>query len=176
MTIRGAQRRAEEIVLHFGDSAVPVDVESIAERLGLPVLYEDLGSPEVSGVLVSSDEGACIFIQRTDHPNRRRFSIAHEIGHYVLKHQFEEGEHVHVDRGHYISRRDERSAAGVDPKEMEANAFAAALLMPEEFVRERVAVVTRGQAILDYHVRHLANLFEVSEQAMTIRLTRLGLL
>jgi len=176
MTIRMAQRRAEELAVRYGGDSIPIDVEAVAERLGLAVLYDDLGAPEISGVLVSNNEGACIFIQRLDHPNRQRFSIAHEIGHHVLKHQFVEGEHVHVDRGHYISRRDDRSAAGVDPKEMEANAFAACMLMPEELVRERAAVVSRGQAILDQHVRELARDFQVSEQAMTIRLTKIGLL
>lgn len=176
MSIAGARRRAEELYRKLGADEVPVDVEAIADRLGVPVIYDDLGSPEISGLLISNDDGACIIIQKADHPNRQRFSVAHEIGHLVLEDQFEEGEHVHVDRGNYISRRDARSSEGVDPKEMEANGFASSLLMPEEAVRRVVREITRGGPLFDYHVGTLAGEFAVSEQAMTIRLTTLGFL
>lgn len=176
MSVRLALRQGEDLFTRFGNEEVPVDVATIAERLGISVLYEDLGTPDISGVLVSNRNGTCILIQRADHPNRQRFSIAHEIGHHVLKHQFEEGDHVHVDRGNYISRRDPRSAQGVDPKEIEANWFAGSLLMPERLLRSRATALNGDQALLDHHVLRLAKEFGVSEQAMTIRLTKLNLL
>ena len=45
---------------------------------------------------------------------------AHEVGHYRLGHQFVEGEHVHVERGAFISQRRGRSSEAIDPKEIEA--------------------------------------------------------
>lgn len=176
MTLGAARKQAEAIHLRYGAGDLPVDVEAIAERIGAPVIYDDLGSEDISGLLISNDAGACIMIQRSHHPKRRRFSIAHEIGHFVLRHQSEHGEHVHVDRGNYISFRDARSSKGVDAKEMEANAFASSLLMPEALVRRMAQELTQGRPLLDHHVSALASQFEVSEQAMTIRLTTLGLL
>jgi Zn-dependent peptidase ImmA (M78 family) len=95
-------------------------------------------------------------------------NVAHEIAHHVLGHQFQAGEHVHVDKGNYISQRGPRSSTGVDPKEVEANQFAASLLMPSSFVR--AAANKFGSPILDSGV----SAFKVSEQAMTIRLSGLG--
>src|SRR2546421_4076960 len=164
-----ARSQAEALVEKLGISTAPVDVEDVARRLGLRVLYEDLGE-DVSGVLITSTSGANVVVQAADHTNRQRFTIAHEIGHYRLKHQFD-GEHVHVDRGNFISRRDSTSSTGVDPKEIEANQFAASLLMPPDLLKNEVDALGVPQ-LLDNHVAHLAKQFKVSEHAMTIRLTR----
>ena len=79
-----------------------------------------------------------------------------------------------MDRGHFISQRGPRSSTGVDPKEVEANQFAAVLLMPTELVRH--AAHDLGLPLLDSDVSQLSRLFRVSDQAMTIRLSTLGLL
>ena len=174
MSVRYARTQAEKLVDRLGMSSVPVDVEKIAEQLGLPVMYADLGAG-VSGLLISDGAEAHICVQERDAPVRQRFTIAHEIGHHHLRHQFEPGHHVHVDRGHYVSERGPRASDGADPKEVEANQFAACLLMPMRLVREKVAELGGGP-LLDHHVSHLAGAFRVSEQAMTIRLSSLGLL
>lgn len=92
----------------------------------------------------------------------------------MLGHQFQAGEHVHVDAGNYISKRGPRSSQGVDPKEVEANQFAAALLMPSRCLRSKAKL--HGSPLWDSDVTELARAFKVSEQAMTIRLQTLGLL
>lgn len=104
-----------------------------------------------------------------DSPVRQRFTIAHEIAHHSLGHQFESGEHVLVDKGYYISERGPRASDGVDPKEIEANQFAGSLLMPSRLIREKVAELG-GSPLLDSDVTELARAFGVSEHAMTIRL------
>ena len=149
-------------------------LNDLAKTLGLPVIYTDLGD-DVSGLLVSNGAESCIVVNKDDHPHRRRFTIAHEIGHFCLKHQFEPGEHVHVDRGNFISKRGLRSSAGVDPKEIEANQFAANLLMPALLLRRTITAMHVAN-LHDHHVKKLADDFKVSEQAMTIRLDGLGLL
>lgn len=176
MSVRFARHQAEKIIRDLSVQGPRVDVEAVAKALGLPVHYDDLGDPSVSGLLVSHGEDTAIFIKQDDAPVRRRFSIAHEIGHHVLGHQFEDGQHVHVDRGHIITPRDSRSSTGEDPQEVEANQFAAALLMPQDIIRARAGAVTKSGPLRDDHVAQLAREFEVSEQAMTIRLTTLGLL
>lgn len=174
MSARRARNQAESLIRRLGIYRPPVQVDYVAQQLGLPIIRMNLG-PDVSGLLVSNRQQTCIAVQDTHPHNRQRFTIAHEIAHFYLGHQFEAGEHVHVDRGNYISQRNPRSSSGLDPKEVEANQFAAALLMPTDLVLQ--AVNEMGvHHLLDWHVSELAETFEVSEQAMTIRLTSLGLL
>jgi Zn-dependent peptidase ImmA (M78 family) len=174
MSASSATRQADALVADLGLHYLPIDVRMVATRLGLRIVEEDLGD-EVSGALVTNPQRAAILVHSKHHPNRQRFTIAHELGHHVLRHQFEGGGHVHVDRGNYISQRGRRASEGVDPKEIEANWFAAALLMPATLVREHVERLG-VRALHDQHVEQLAKTFSVSEQAMTIRLTALGLL
>jgi|ERR1051326_4405118 Zn-dependent peptidase ImmA (M78 family) len=175
MNIRQVRMLAEDLADERGKGRVPINVESIAHSLGLEVMKANLG-PDVSGLLVFNGAKAQVYVQEKDHEVRRRFTIAHEIGHHYLRHQFENGEHVHVDRGNYISQRGPRSSDGIDPKEVEANQFAASLLMPSKLLRARITKLPKAKPLLDHHVSLLAREFRVSEQAMTIRLTGLGLL
>lgn len=174
MSIRSARSRAKALVEQCGIRNAPVDVDSIARNLGLPIVYLDLGEG-VSGLLVTDSNSSCIAVQENDARTRQRFTVAHEIAHYVLRHQFEPGEHVHVDRGNFISQRGPRSSTGTDLKEIEANQFAASLLMPTRLVHDYVRKL-KVRELLDSHVAEMARAFNVSEQAMTIRLTSLGLL
>jgi Zn-dependent peptidase ImmA (M78 family) len=174
MSIRTARFHGETLAVTCGITQPPIDVEYVAERLHLNVAYADLGS-DVSGLLISRGSITTIAVQASDHPNRQRFTIAHEIAHYCLRHQFEPGEHVHVDRGHLITPRNSKSSAGVDLKEIEANQFAACLLMPSKLLQTRIKRL-RATSLRDSHVTLLASEFGVSEQAMTIRLSTLGYL
>ena len=131
MSVRTARYHGEALAESCGFTKPPVDVERVAKQLRLKIAYADLG-PDVSGLLISKGDTTAIAIQASDVPNRQRFTIAHEIGHFYLRHQFEPGEHVHVDHGHAITPRNSRSSTGVDLKEIEANQFAACLLMPSK--------------------------------------------
>jgi Zn-dependent peptidase ImmA (M78 family) len=173
MRLHFVRQQAEALAGRNRVAIPPIDVVRAAEELGLHVIAEDLGA-NVSGLLVNNGSQAYICVQKKDAETRRRFTIAHEIGHFVLGHQFRGGEHVHVDKGNFISQRGPRSSAGIDPMEIEANQFAASLLMPSKLVRQHA--VDRGLPLLDSDVSALAKLFKVSEQAMTIRLSSLGLL
>ena len=175
MNLKYVRLQAEIIAEKYGRGEVPIDVKAIAQTLGLKVVETDLG-PEVSGLLVTNGVGAQVYVRKKDPSARKRFTIAHEIGHHVLKHQFETGEHVHVDKGNYISQRGPRASEGIDPREVQANQFAASLLMPTKAVQQGITRIAGGGPILDKHVESLAEAFKVSEQAMTIRLTSLGLL
>lgn len=174
MSLRNVRETAESLAGRYGQDQQPVDVKAIAGALGLKVLYEELPD-DVSGLLVTGPKGNFIIVQKADSEPRKRFTIAHEVGHFFLGHRFAKGEHVHVDRGHYVSQRSTRSSTGLDPKEVEANQFAASLLMPSGIIEKAVRRF-HTQPLLDYHVSSLASQFQVSEQAMTIRLTSLGFL
>jgi Zn-dependent peptidase ImmA (M78 family) len=164
-----AERRARELLAQI-KAGVPVDVNSAAESLDLSVVEQDLES-SVSAMLVVKDGHGVIGVNTNHHPNRRRFSVAHEIGHYLLH---RDSASVFVDAAPVFFRA-ETSAAGTKQQEVEANAFAAELLIPAVSLREQV----EQQALDPYDdasVHRLARTFGVSAQALTIKLVKLGLI
>lgn len=176
MSVRSAVLEAERIIdqLGYTRSDLPINVETIAKDLDLCVVKTELDD-DVSGLLVakkSADDQVHIFVNIQDSPVRRRFTISHEIGHHVLGHKFDSSG-VHIDRGNYVIPRKTKNVK-YEPREVEANEFAACLLMPARLVFETVGELS--QPLFDQHVTQLSRIFHVSEQAMTIRLTRLGIL
>ncbi|NTU50237.1 MAG: ImmA/IrrE family metallo-endopeptidase [Desulfobulbaceae bacterium] len=174
MSIQSARNQAKQLIDSLGIKKAPINIGDVAEKLGLRTVEMDL-EDGISGLLITNPQMSCVVVQKKDAPSRKRFSMAHEIAHFCLKHQFEPGEHVHVDRGFLISQRNRRSATGTDLKEIEANQFAACLLMPSKLVRACVEKL-KADHLHDIHISALAREFDVSEQAMTIRLTSLCLL
>ena len=113
---------------------------------------------------------AVIAINPSQHPNRQRFTLAHELGHYFC-HYEESMERVDGDfRVHW---RDQESSTGTKWEEIEANRFAAALLIPEHMLRDDVEVF---RVIDQDSISRLATLYKVSRLAMQLRLINLGLL
>lgn len=167
------ENRAWRLLREQGVTEPPVAVSELAESIGATVIEKDL-DPDTSGVLVRRPDGQVfILVNRSHHPNRKRFSVAHEIGHHQMH-----GDHpaVFVD-GSMIDFRDEHSASGEDWREIQANRFAAALLMPKPFLMRALAgrnidMLNDDDELLD----ELARAFGVSRQAMTYRLMNLGLL
>jgi Zn-dependent peptidase ImmA (M78 family) len=100
---------------------LPVPVEAIAEDL-LGLYVEEVALDDISGLLYPSER--LIQVNANDVPARRRFTLAHEVGHWVC--QVQEG------RGAAVMCRVEEVGLGADRTlEREANIFAAELLMPE---------------------------------------------
>lgn len=171
MTLHHARTRAEQLAndLHIAQPAV--HVEEVAVSLGLTVLYQTLPD-DISGMLVSRGSAGCIVVQAKDTERGQRFTIAHEIGHHCLKHQFEPGAHLHIDRGFTISFR--ARFANVDRREAEANEFAATLLMPARLIRKAVSDL-RPKSLSEHHIDTMAELFQVSVPTLMLRLTLLGM-
>jgi Zn-dependent peptidase ImmA (M78 family) len=166
------ERAARKLLADFGVTAPPIPVEEIASRLGARLSFEHFG-PDVSGVLYRDGTSAVIGLNATHARTRQRFTIAHEIGHLHLH----EGRPMFVDRSVRIDRRDANAALGLDPEEIEANSFAAALLMPQEMILAAVTQLAphRGATGIEEAIRRLAARFDVSPQAMEYRLANLGL-
>lgn len=140
---------------------LPVDPIWIARQLGIDVIETEL-PPDVSGAIIK-DEGKdpIIALCRSDSTNRKRFTCAHEIGHYAYR--MANG----IDHYEYVDLRSKSSQSGVDPEEIFANQFAAALLMPEEEVKK-----LNNKKLPPFI---MAQHFGVSDDAMTFRLRNLGL-
>ena len=162
---------ADELVDNVG-----IQVKEVATRLGIELSLYDFGD-DVSGVLVRDGEKTTIGYSTQTGLQRQRFTIAHELGHYVLDHQ-RQGIFVDTPEKYFTLFRDAKSATGEDVQEREANAFAAALLMPRELLLEAVTNLYRSGITREENfdlIEPLAKRFYVSKLAMSIRLTNFDL-
>ena len=107
----------------------------------------------MAGILQSSRTEATMWVNASDHPVRRRFTIAHELGHLLL----------HTIG---IQFRDHAFGPSSDWKENQANEFAASLLMPL-WMLEPIVTGSRRTT------KDLAELFEVSVPAISVQLKKL---
>lgn len=160
-----------------GTLRVPVPVDLVAHRHGLTLVESELGEG-VSGVLVVEAKSGTIGYN-AEHPVvRQRFSIAHELGHYVLHRGLEDARSLFIDTTKYVAvfLRNEASASGEKAQEIQANMFAAALLMPERLLRAEIQSSEYDLLDEEQLCNGLADKFQVSVQAMSIRLGTLGIL
>jgi Zn-dependent peptidase ImmA (M78 family) len=153
---------------------VPVPVEAIARSMGLPIV-ETAMDADVSGALIRSGDLQGIAVNASQAPVRKRFTIAHELAHFLLNHVDKD----HVDWKFTVIRRDGRSSEAQDDQEIAANFFAANLLMPRDHLRRDVEKFKGfdGEVQLgDAEIFMLARRYKVSDTAMRYRLQSLGLL
>ena len=149
-----------DLVLQFMTEP-PVKVGELATRLGLRVLRSPL-EPNISGLIQPSDQAASGFeirVNKFESPERQRFTVAHEIAHYLL-HRLDIGKGV-VDSIMYRSALTSR-------KEVEANRLAAEIVMPYPLIRDRLERI--GHRPTEDTASSLARDFGVSAPAMRIRL------
>lgn len=175
---RDPELAARKVLRELGIKHGPVKLKPLTQKLGIDLVSEDLDE-ELSGVLINKEDQKVLIAVNSNHlATRQRFTIAHEIGHFVLAHSGEMFVDKTLRQRAVVVRRDGRSSKGTDKDEVEANRFAAELLMPRDFVegevRKRLArKSTPSRAAL---VSDLAKFFEVSSQAMEYRLVNLGFL
>lgn len=138
--------------------APPIRLPELARALGVPIKAATLG-PGISGeIRPDGGEGFVIRINRHDPAKRQRFTVAHELAHYLL-HRSEIGTGIEDD----VLYRSELS----DRREQQANRLAADILMPGDLLAEaREAAEEKGVGDV---VLYLADLFAVSEAAMRIK-------
>ena len=140
---------------------IPVNLGGLAAELGLEVFQSTL-EPKISGMIEPSPtapSGYRIKLNRHDPINRQRFTLAHEIAHFLL-HRFDIGRGV-VDDTLYRSNLSDR-------KEVEANKLGAQLIMPSAKGREEAAPLIGMPS--DQIIDMLAKKFRVSQEAMRIKL------
>jgi Zn-dependent peptidase ImmA (M78 family) len=155
-----AARDAARLRAAVWGGAIPVDPVSIARAAGLRVLDASLDENTLGALIKQPGQDPTILLNGNDSENRKRFTCAHEIGHFVRRSE-ETDEYTTIDL------RNPLSATGEDPEEVYANEFAACLLMPEDDVRR---LVKMGLDDLEMSIR-----FRVSREAMQYRLKNLGL-
>ena len=112
----------------------PVDVESIAHDLGVRVVRDFLG-PKISGKIQRDTTGTyTIVVNAGESPARQRFTIAHELAHY-LYHRDLIGDGVSDSPAYRAPDETIYQTTRLEKRhEVQANQFAANLLMPKELV------------------------------------------
>lgn len=177
---RQIEQRVRELLDEHGVSRPPIRVDRLARALGATIREEPFDG-DVSGALYRTGRKTVIGVNASNAEVRQRFTIAHEIGHLLLHEDTE----VFVDRqflGVVPTRgasteptfyRNAVSSHAVDPREIEANRFAAALLMPEHILEQDVK--GKSLPLKADDLTALAGRYNVSQQAMVFRLMNLGI-
>lgn len=148
---------ANSVLAECGITEPPVDLKRIMEVKGYVYMEVDTFPNDVSAFFIAKDGKNYALVNAKHHPNRRRFSLAHELGHIILRHNVADLEEVStIDTPPEIGT----DSVPKDAREKEANMFANALLMPLEMLKKEYA---KGADI-----GKLANIFAVSQQAITI--------
>jgi len=144
-------------------------IEDLVTRLGGHIEFREAmgASPDSESILVFSGQRFTIFLATNTHPLRDRFTIAHELGHFLIHYP------VVVDKhGTGVGMRATRFVDENNPElvrtEWEANWFAAALLMPERRFKEEWHI--------HRDVSRMANIFGVTKNAAEVRARSLELL
>lgn len=150
-----------EILFEHDMLKIPVDVVKIADDLGIEI-YETELKKEISGAISydSKNKKFSILLNKKNSTKRKRFTIAHELGHYFLHKNILENDEIHID----IMYRDDSK----NYEEKKVDYFAGALLM-NKMLLEKLYNKTDS-------IAELSEIFDVSESAMTVRLNILGLL
>lgn len=147
--------RVKSILEKLNIENAPIPVEAAAELFSLKVIYYPNFPDSISGTIVK-DEDLNVIGVNNGHPKvRQRFTIAHELGHYIMGHD----EKTILDD----------SFDKPTDKEREANKFAGELLMPYHLLKSDIEKEK-------HDIPSLAKKYEVSEQAMSIRLLETGLI
>ncbi|MCZ4320297.1 ImmA/IrrE family metallo-endopeptidase [Aequorivita viscosa] len=155
----------------------PIDLNRLAKRLNISIEEQDLDD-DISGFLLKDKGKTTVGINMYHADVRKRFTLAHEIGHFKL-HNIDSP--IFVDysyKGSMLRSKESNklfrsNRNNVNPTmEKEANFFAANLLMPKILVKKEIEKLNNS---LDYDnkVWKLAEVFEVSTQAMDYRLKSL---
>ena len=123
----------------------------------------------MSGFLIRESGKTVLGVNSLHARQRQAFTVAHELGHLRLH-----PDGSFVDHGFSFYFRDARSSTATDPKEIQANQFAAELLMPEYFIDP----ILHGRSVDlgdEQYLSSIAKQFQVSSQALIFRLINLGL-
>ena len=152
---------ATQVLKNFRwDGSLPIPVFDIASDYAL-VLGEDLTSEGLSGQCFAShprnNGGPLIIYNIESATSHQKFTVAHELGHIVLNH----GDALRDPTKNF-------NRYNFDPKEVQANQFAAELLMPISAINYYLGEVG------EYSLERLSRIFGVSQMAINIRLKNLG--
>lgn len=161
------EKKAEDILVRHDFFKPGFNIEELTAKVGVNLHVEDLDT-DTSGLFVMLEGSPIITVNKSlnSNPNRKRFTIAHELGHFFLHSKESQ---LFIDKIPRVMFRNSASSSGEILQEKEANAFAAALLMPKVLIVDNITDTDS-----DNLVEVLAKSFQVSKEAMSFRLANLG--
>lgn len=155
--VEEAKKKAQQVLDANFAHETPIRVTDIAQNYGLQIKIVDLGAyqSDVAGFIDSKTK--TIFVNKNDGVTRQAFTIAHELGHWLM-HQ---NELKSKPDKYAILYRRPLGEPNPDPVEKQANTFAAALLVPKELLEKYKDVKDHGK---------IADIFGVSPEVIGYRL------
>jgi len=161
--------KAKNVLFENNAYEIPVDPVKLAEELKIKIKNTSFNDDDVSGIISIRDGENFILVNIEDSYERKRFTVAHELGHYFLHLQKENGEEIDMHR--------KTGNENLSSKEREANQFAAALLMEKDLITNEFKKLSELGFFSESEViSALSNLFQVSISAVTFRLNNLSLI
>lgn len=160
------------LLLHqHGITKPPVPVDRLIRLLGIKIVMKSMDN-KVSGFILQ-ENGKSLIAVNSFHPAvRQRFTMAHELGHFLLKHK--PNGMIVDDNDFPLLWRDDKAAQGSNAHEREANLFASALLMPHDLLEKDLQHLRNVATHNDTFIKTLAKKYGVSPQALLLRLSRLS--
>jgi Zn-dependent peptidase ImmA (M78 family) len=147
----------------------PVNLKNLMSALDIKFEEKDFEG-QLSGAAIFNGNEMIVTVNSNEPESRKRFTVAHEIGHLLLH----ADQALNIDIKPVNLNRDQNSTTGESWREVEANYFAASLLMPKDDVRNQF--FKWSELDEDLRLKKLAQRYEVSMQAMSVRLNTLGLI
>jgi Zn-dependent peptidase ImmA (M78 family) len=171
MNVKLINSKVTSILREYIDIVAPIDISEIARRRGLEVIEYPLGD-DVSGLLSIENGKGTIGYKSSESPVRQRFTIAHELGHYELHRDKAD---LFVDKQFIYRSLNSGDTLEKKIMEQEANYFASAILIPTNLLRKEIDKINFDLAS-ETVINDLAEKFNVSSTAMSIRISSLGLM
>ena len=158
---RLANYTARDIIDLFNITKPPVKLQQICDILDIDFRLSDFWDDNLSGKVYIEGENPVIEVNNQHSFERKRFTLAHELGHLFR--------HIATGLKSEVNDPKFRRAGDFDYTEIQANKFAAGLLMPKSFIEDEIEKFED-----DVDINSLARKFEVSYDAMYWRLKNLG--
>jgi Zn-dependent peptidase ImmA (M78 family) len=156
----------------------PIDLFKIAKLLNINIVYSNLSNSDIVGKIIKEEANTTIEINMPNnrYEARKRFTLAHEIGHFCL--------HQDIDGFVDDKKSLNRIQSHWNSYEIEANQFAAELLMPTELLLKHGKIIIaeykenndNANIPKEHFIDQMARMFNVSHQAMKYRLINLELI
>lgn len=171
-TLDNVKKAAEEI-LSIGTPCIPVKIIDICQKMGFSIFQQEL-SKQMCGYIAINGEfkeklgtDRIISVNKKEFPKRRRFTVAHELGHFLFNFDPNKIEFYNAFEISHIEGND-------DPNELLVNRFAAELLMPQkEFTQKYYELMKKNKSSSEQlyeTIQELSDLFLVPPKAVQRRI------
>lgn len=172
------ERISSQILFNHDMYKIPVNLLKIANNCEITVYdadFEKLGNKNISGAIRYIDGKFSILLNKNESEERKRYTLAHELGHYFLDNEVLKSSKIHIDTlyrisgdSSYVAHKNENELQVKLTSENEIDYFAGALLMNRMILKKVFEI--------ESSIERLAEIFKVSYSAMTVRLDKLGLI